>query len=181
MTYLYVKALHIIFVVTWFAGLFYIPRLFIYYIEAQSKSTTEKEILSPQLVLMTKRLWYIITWPSLVLTFIFGFWMLYLNPSLLLMLWMQIKLVFIGILFAYHLKNHQLYNQMKNNNLTWSSSKMRIWNEVATIVLFAVVFLAILKTSIGWVFGAFGIIGLGILLMIGIKAYKKYRLKKGEL
>ncbi len=70
---------------------------------------------------------------------------------------------------------------MKNNNLTWSSSKMRIWNEVATIVLFAVVFLAILKTSIGWVFGAFGIIGLGILLMIGIKAYKKYRLKKGEL
>ncbi len=70
---------------------------------------------------------------------------------------------------------------MKDNSLTWSSAKMRIWNEVATIVLFAVVFLAILKTSIGWVFGVIGIIGLGILLMIGIKAYKNYRVKKGEL
>ena len=180
MTYLYVKALHIIFVVTWFAGLFYMPRLFIYFIEAQKKPELEKNILSPQLVLMAKRLWYIITWPSLVLTFIFGFWMLYLNPSLFLIIWMQIKLIFIGILLVYHLKNHQLYKQMKNNRLTWSSSKMRIWNEVATVVLFAVVFLAILKTSISWVFGVFGIIGLGVLLMIGIKAYKNYRLKKGE-
>lgn len=180
MTYLYVKALHIIFVVTWFAGLFYIPRLFIYYIEAQQKSEVEKNILSPQLTLMTKRLWFIITWPSLVLTFIFGLWMLHLNPSLLHMTWMQIKLFFIGILLAYHLINHRLYNQMKNNTLSWSSSKMRIWNEAATIVLFAVVFLAILKTSIGWVFGVLGIIGLGILLMIGIKLYKNYRLKKGE-
>jgi len=180
MTYLYVKALHIIFVVTWFAGLFYIPRLFIYYIEAQKKSKTERSVLSPQLVLMTKRLWYIITWPSLVLTFIFGFWMLYLNPSLLLLTWMQIKLIFIAILLLYHLKNHQLYQKMKANQLTWTSSKMRIWNEVATVVLFGVVFLAVLKNTIGWVFGVVGIIALGILLMIGIKAYKNYRLKKGE-
>jgi putative membrane protein len=180
MTYLYVKALHIIFVVTWFAGLFYIPRLFIYYIEAQKKTETEKNVLGPQLIIMTRRLWFIITWPSLVLTFVFGFWMIYLNPGLLLITWMQIKLVFIGILLAYHLKNHQLYKQMKSNTLGWSSSKMRIWNEVATIVLFAVVFLAILKTAISWIFGVFGIIGLGVLLMIGIKAYKKYRLKKGE-
>jgi putative membrane protein len=57
---------------------------------------------------------------------------------------------------------------------------MRIWNEVATVVLFAVVFLAILKNTIGWVFGVFGLIGLGLFLMIGIKAYKNYRLKKGE-
>lgn len=180
MTYLYVKALHIIFVVTWFAGLFYIPRLFIYYIEAQSKSKAERDILSPQLTLMTKRLWYIITWPSLVLTFIFGFWMIYLRSFLLELPWMQIKLGFVGILVLYHLKNHQLYNQMKKNTLSWTSSQMRIWNEVATIVLFAVVFLAILKTTISWVFGVSGIIALGLLLMIGIKAYKIYRLKKGE-
>lgn len=180
MTYLYVKALHIIFVVTWFAGLFYIPRLFIYYIEAQTKSKMERDILSPQLILMSKRLWYIITWPSLVLTFIFGFWMIYLNPTLLFIAWMQIKLIFIAILVLYHLKNHQLYLKMKNNELTWSSSKMRIWNEVSTVVLFGVVFLAVLKTSISWVFGVFGLIGLGILLMIGIKAYKKQRLKKSE-
>lgn len=180
MTYLYVQALHIIFVVTWFAGLFYMPRLFIYYVEAQKKSDIERDILSPQLTLMARRLWFIITWPSLVFTFIFGLWMLHLNSSLFFVTWMQIKLVFIAILVLYHLKNHQLYKQMKNNTLTWSSSKLRIWNEVATVVLFGVVFLAILKTSISWVFGVFGIIGLGVLLMIGIKAYKKYRLKKGE-
>jgi putative membrane protein len=180
MTYLYLKALHIIFVVTWFAGLFYIPRLFIYYIEAQTKSKTERDVLSPQLMLMTKRLWFIITWPSLVLTFIFGFWMIYLNPSLLSIGWMQVKLVFIGILVIYHLINHQLYLKMKQDSLHWSSSKMRIWNEVATVVLFAVVFLAILKNTIGWVFGVFGLIGLGLFLMVGIKAYKNYRLKKGE-
>lgn len=180
MTYLYLKALHIVFVVTWFAGLFYIPRLFIYYIEAQKKPKKERDILSPQLLLMTRRLWFIITWPSAIITLVFGIWLLVLNPSLLALGWMHIKLLFIIILWLYHLKNHQLYLKMKNNTLTWSSSKMRIWNEVATIVLFAVVFLAVLKTSIGMVFGILGLIALVVLLMIGIKAYKKYRLKKGE-
>jgi len=180
MTYLYVKALHIIFVVTWFAGLFYMPRLFIYFIEAQQKPEIEKNILSPQLTLMARRLWYIITWPSGIITLIFGIWLLWLNPSLLFMGWMIIKLIFIVFLWLYHLKNHQLYLQMKKGELTWSSSKMRLWNEVATVALFAIVFLAILKTGIGWVFGVSGLIGLGILLMIGIKAYKNYRLKKGE-
>jgi len=180
MEYLYVKALHIIFVVTWFAGLFYMPRLFIYFIEAQQKPEIEKKILSPQLTLMAKRLWYIITWPSMVLTFIFGLWLLHLRSDLIFEVWMQIKLVFIGLLVFYHIKNHQLYLKMKQEHLTWTSSKMRLWNEVATVALFAIVFLAILKTSIGWVFGVSGIIGLGILLMLGIKAYKNYRLKKGE-
>jgi putative membrane protein len=179
-SYAYIKALHLIFVVTWFAGLFYMPRLFIYFIEAQQKSDLERDILSPQLTLMAKRLWYIITWPSGILTLIFGIWLLWLNPSLLLLGWMHIKLTFIVLLWLYHLKNHQIYLKMKKAEIIWSSSKMRLWNEVATIALFAIVFLAILKTSIGWVFGVSGIIGLGILLMIGIKAYKNYRLKKGE-
>ena len=180
-SYLYVKALHVIFVVTWFAGLFYIPRLFIYYIEAQQKSDVERNILSPQLRLMAKRLWYIITWPSAILTLIFGISLLILNPSLLYVGWMHIKLTFIALLWFYHIKNHMLYKQMKQGKLKWSSSKMRLWNEVATIALFAIVFLAILKTSIGWVFGVSGIIGLGLLLMLGIKAYKTYRSKKEEM
>ena len=72
----YVKALHLIFIVTWFAGLFYIVRLFIYQTEALEKSEQERQILKPQLDLMARRLWYIITWPSAVLTLIFGFWVL---------------------------------------------------------------------------------------------------------
>ena len=77
--YNYIKALHLIFVVTWFAGLFYIPRLFIYHIEAAAKPSPDKEILSNQLKLMTKRLWYIITWPSAVLCTVFAIWLLLLN------------------------------------------------------------------------------------------------------
>ena len=72
--YNYLKSLHLIFVITWFAGLFYIPRLFIYHIEAQDKPNPAKDILSDQLKLMTKRLWYIITWPSAVLATLFAIW-----------------------------------------------------------------------------------------------------------
>ena len=78
--YNYIKSLHLIFVITWFAGLFYIPRLFIYHIEASRKPSPEKEILSEQLKLMAKRLWYIITWPSAILATIFALWLLHLAP-----------------------------------------------------------------------------------------------------
>jgi len=73
MNYSYIKALHIIFVVTWFAGLFYIVRLFIYFAEAQEKPEPERSILQNQFRIMQKRLWYGITWPSAILTLIFGF------------------------------------------------------------------------------------------------------------
>src|SRR5690554_2960006 len=87
--YLYLKALHIIFVVCWFAGLFYIVRLFVYYAEAQQKTALEKEILSKQYQIMTHRLWFIITYPAAVLATIFGVWMLIENPALLKMPWMH--------------------------------------------------------------------------------------------
>ena len=83
MFYLYLKALHIIFVVCWFSGLFYIVRLFVYYAEAQLKPEIEKEILSKQYQLMTNRLWFIITFPAAILSTLFGIWMLIENPALL--------------------------------------------------------------------------------------------------
>jgi len=107
--YNYIKALHLIFVVTWFAGLFYIPRLFIYHIEASQKPIEEARILIPQLKLMSSRLWYIITWPSAVLTLIFATWLLVLNPGLLTQQWMLIKLGFVGLLFVYHFKTHRIF------------------------------------------------------------------------
>lgn len=75
--YNYLKSLHLIFVITWFAGLFYIVRLFVYQIEADAKPSPEREILQKQYKIMTYRLWYIITWPSAVLASIFAFWMLF--------------------------------------------------------------------------------------------------------
>ena len=98
--YNYIKALHLIFVVTWFAGLFYIPRLFIYHIEAAEKPSPDKEILSGQLKLMTKRLWYIITWPSAILSTIFAVWLLLLIPAWLEQPWMHIKLFFVVLLIV---------------------------------------------------------------------------------
>src|SRR5680860_894667 len=171
--YNFIKALHLIFVITWFAGLFYIPRLFIYHIEASQKPSPEKEILTKQLQLMTKRLWYIITWPSAILATLFAVWLLVLMPVWLKQPWMHIKLGFVLLLIAYHLKNHQIFQQLQRNEIKYTSNFMRIWNEGATLILFAIVFLVILKSTFNWIFGVVGIVVLGILLMLGIKLYKR--------
>ncbi|MGP1991595.1 CopD family protein [Zobellia laminariae] len=178
--YQYIKALHLIFVITWFAGLFYIPRLFIYHIEAAAKSSPEKEILTKQLKLMTKRLWFIITWPSAVLATGFGIWLLILTPVWLQQPWMHVKLAFVVLLIIYHLKSHQIFKQLQRDEIKYSSKFMRIYNEGATIILFAVVFLVILKSAFNWIFGVIGIIVLGILLMLGIKLYKRIRSKNPD-
>jgi len=173
--YDYIKALHLIFVITWFAGLFYIPRLFIYHIEASQKPSPEREILTEQLKLMTKRLWYIITWPSAVLATLFAVWLLVLMPGWLQQPWMHVKLCFVVLLIAYHLKNHQILRQLQRDEVKYSSKFMRIWNEGATLILFAVIFLVILRNALNWIYGVIGIVLLGILLMLGIKLYKRVR------
>ncbi len=173
--YNYIKALHLIFVITWFAGLFYIPRLFIYQIEAFYKPSPEKEILGKQLKLMAKRLWFIITWPSAILATIFAIWLLFLIPVWLEQGWMHVKLGFVVLLFWYHLKTHQIFKQLQKDDIRYTSKYMRIWNEGATLILFSVVFLVILKDSINWIFGVIGLIVLAILLMLGIKLYKRIK------
>jgi putative membrane protein len=177
MEYLYIKSLHIIFVTTWFAGLFYIIRLFIYFKEAEEKVEPARSILQKQYALMSKRLWYIITWPSAILATLFAIWLLILQPLWLEANWMLIKLAFVVLLFAYHWSCQIMYNQIKKGSLKFSSFALRIWNEVATIILFACVFLVVLKTSLGWIFGVVGIVGISILLMLGIKLYKRIRAK----
>src|ERR1044072_7535148 len=98
--YNYIKALHIIFIVTWFSGLFYVVRLFIYNTEAGEKGAMEKTILRRQFAIMIRRLWFGITWPSAILTLIFGGWMLYLYGSV--PFWLRIKLGLVLALFLYH-------------------------------------------------------------------------------
>ena len=175
--YNYIKSLHLIFVITWFAGLFYQPRLFIYHIEASKKKSPEREILEKQLKLMARRLWYIITWPSAILATTFAIWLLILMPSWLSQSWMLIKLGFVLLLILYHFKTHQIFLQLQKDVINYSSNFMRLWNEGATLFLFAIVFLAILKSSIHWVFAFGGIIGLIVFLALGIQLYKKYRSK----
>ena len=178
--YNYIKSLHLIFVVTWFAGLFYIVRLFVYHAEAKQKPQPEQDILIKQYQLMQYRLWYIITWPSAILASIFAFWMLYYNYGLIYADYFQVKLFFVFLLYLYHLKCHQIFKQLQNNEVKHSSSFFRIWNEGATIILFAVVFLIIVKNAINWIFGVVGIIIFSILLMLGYKLYKKIREKNNS-
>ena len=179
--YNYIKALHLIFVITWFAGLFYIPRLFIYHIEAAEKPSPEKEILSNQFKLMTKRLWYIITWPSAILATLFAVWLLVLIPEWLQQPWMHVKLAFVFLLFLYHFKCHHLFKQLQKDIIPWTSNQMRLWNEGSTLILFAIIFLVVVRDAVNWIYGVVGIFLLAGMLMLGVKIYKRLRSRNPDL
>ena len=174
--YLYLKALHIIFIVTWFSGLFYIVRLFVYNTEIQEKAEPERSILQKQFSLMIKRLWLGITWPSAVLTLIFGVWIwtvLGFTPR-----WLLVKLIFVAGLFLYHGSLHIIYQQQMAGKFNYTSTQLRIWNEVATIFLVAIVMLAGVKQNISLLWGGIGLLLFMILLMSAIRIYKYLRMKK---
>ncbi len=180
--YSYIKALHIIFVVTWFAGMFYIVRLYIYNTEANEKPEPERSILQNQLGIMIRRLWLGITWPSAILTLIFGPWVMFHSDfqwyrSLVLGTdsWLFIKLIFVVLLYVYHFTLHTLYKQEAKGIFKYSSQQLRMWNEVATVFLVAIVILASVKQTISWVWGLAGLVGFIIILMLAIRIYKRLR------
>lgn len=178
--YTYVKALHIIFVVTWFAGLFYIPRLMIYIIESNEKPEYEKTIIQEQLKIMLKRLWWGITWPSAVLTLIFGlivslsggwFNILFEKQGL----WFLLKLFFVGCLYLYHYSLQVLFTQIFQKKINYSSQQIRYWNEIPTVLLFSIVFLVVVKQLISFFWAILGLFILVGLILFGIWLYKKVR------
>ncbi|WP_026236084.1 CopD family protein [Echinicola pacifica] len=175
MEFEYIKALHIIFVVTWFAGLFYIVRLFVYQTECLEKPPEAQKYLRPQLDLMAKRLWLGITWPSAILTLIFGTWTLTYRSGYIYQDFMQFKLMFVLLLYVYHFICHRIYKNLQIGKASWTSTQLRLWNEGATLLLFAIVFLIVLKNMADMAWGMAGLVGLSLLLMIGIKVYKRYR------
>jgi protoporphyrinogen IX oxidase len=182
--YLYLKALHIIFIVTWFAGMFYIVRLFIYNTEANEKGEPDRSILQRQFAIMIKRLWLGITWPSAVLTLIFGPAVLF-NPDYqwyrLLDTeggrWLLIKLIFVFFLYLYFFSLHRIYKEQSKGIFRYSSQKLRVWNEVATIFLIPIVMLATVKSAMSWIWGLAGLVGFIIILMSAIRIYKALRSK----
>lgn len=175
MTFLYLKAVHIIFIVTWFAGMFYIPRLFIYMTEAHNKPEPEKSILIAQFKIMASRLWYGITWPSAVITAGLGISLLVDQPQYLQHGFMQIKLGLVAMLYAYHFSLHYIFTLLKKDIYKYTSNQLRIWNEVATLFLISIVFIIVLKSALEMVWGIAGLIGLSVLLLAGIKIYKSIR------
>ncbi|QHS54347.1 protoporphyrinogen oxidase HemJ [Mucilaginibacter sp. 14171R-50] len=176
--YQYVLAIHIIFVVCWMAGLFYMVRLFIYHTEAQAKPEPARTILSEQFEVMERKLWWIITTPSMYLVITAGATMLHINPALWKMPWLHVKLLFVVGLIIYHFICQQKMKQMAQGNFKWTSTQLRLWNELATILLFAIVFLVVLKSTVNWIFGVIGIILFSLILMSAVKIYKYFREKK---
>ena len=175
MAYNYIKAVHIIFMVSWMAGLFYIVRLFIYHTEANERPDNERFILQRQFQIMESKLWNIITTPAMILTLLAGIAMLYLNPGLLSIKWMQIKLLFVIGLLAYHFKCQGIMAELKSGKFYWTSTHLRIWNEVATIFLVAIIFLAILKSAVNWIYGLIALLLFSVIIMSAVKIYKYYR------
>ena len=175
MTFLYLKAIHIVFVVTWFAGLFYMPRLLVHMIEAHGKPEPEKSILLKQLTKMASGLWYGITWPSAIITLIMGASLLIDQPVWLTYGFMHIKLTLVFFLYIFHFSLHYLFGQLKRGVLKFSSTQMRLWNELSTLFLISIVFLIVLKSALSVVWGITGLLMLTFIIMMGVREYKKYR------
>ena len=181
--YLYLKAIHIIFIVTWFAGLFYMPRLFIYNVEANGKDEVSRNVLQLQFAIMMKRIWYGITWPSAILTLIFGFWVLFESSYSKIVFepagrWMLIKLIFVLFLYLYHFSLHKIFKQQTAGVFKYSSQQLRIWNEIATIFLVSIIMLVVVKQNMSLVWGVGGLLLFVLLLMSAIKIYKLLRKRK---
>ncbi len=178
--YQYLLALHIIFIVTWFSGMFYIVRLFIYAAEAHEKEGEERKILLKHYKVMSKRLWLGITWPSAILTAIFGPLLIFVGPwatSFGAQDWLHVKLGFVILLYLYFISLHIIYRQQQRGIFKYSPQKLRIWNEVATVFLVAIVMLAVVKNAMSWLWGLIGLVALMILLMAAIRIYKNLRSK----
>lgn len=178
MTYLHFKALHIIFVVSWFAGLFYIPRLFVYHTEARDKPEPEASILIAQFIKMEMLLWKAIMVPAGWLAIIFGSILIYLTPTWLDQDWMQLKLLFVSGLIGYHLFTGKIRNELKEGKFRFTSFQLRLFNEIATIFLFSIVFLVVLKNTVDWLWGVLGLVVFAILMMTAVRMVKRIREKK---
>ncbi len=155
--------------------MFYIVRLFIYNTEAGEKEGLEKEILQKQFSIMIKRLWLGITWPSAILTIIFGGWVMSMFNSIPQWLW--IKLGFVAGLYAYHFTLQKIYSDEMKGIFKYTSNQLRVWNEVATIFLIAIIMIVTVKDNMSWLWGIIGLALFTIVLMSAIKIYKIIRTK----
>lgn len=161
------------------AGLFYGVRLFIYHTEANNKPEPDKTILTQEYAKITARLWNIITVPAMCLSVLAGAAMLCIRPVYFTQDWMWVKLFFVLLLLAYHFICQKIMQNLRKGMFRHTSNQLRLWNEVATILLVAIVFTVVLKSAVNWIYGLIGLIIFSALIMLAVKIYKQYREKKG--
>jgi protoporphyrinogen IX oxidase len=175
-TYLLAKAIHIVGFISWFAGLFYIVRLFVYHAEAGERPEAERAILQPQLELMAARLWKIITVPAMVVTLAAGLVMVAQLEHI--PTWLHIKFALLAGLLAYHFGCGAIRRRQAAKTSAWTGRRLRVFNELGTMFAVGIVFLAVFKSAISVAWGVGGLIGLGVVLMLGIRIYR--RMREGE-
>lgn len=180
MQYEHLKAIHIIFVVSWFAGLFYLPRLFVYHTEANQKPDLERDIIQAQFQKMERVLFNAIMVPAMWLTVLSGMGLVYWTwwDNFAAHGWLHLKLAFVVGLLGYHFFCRKLIFELRSGRLRFSSLQLRLYNEVATIFLFAIVFLVVLKNTLDWVWGVVGLIAFAVLIMMAVRIVKTIREKK---
>ncbi len=175
--YLYFKAFHIFGFVSWFAGLFYLVRIFVYHAEANDKPEQLREDWKKQFTLMSWRVYKIILNPGMMITWTFGLLMLGSNPAILNQNWIKVKLVLLVLLTGYHLYCKTIIKKQEKGETTYSSFQFRLLNELPTLFLLAIVLLAVIKDVLNFVYLFAGIMVFGVLLFAIAKAYKNRRNK----
>jgi putative membrane protein len=170
------KALHIVGFVAWFAGIFYLVRLFVYHKEALESDEVQTVLLS-QYELMEKRLFYIITHPAMFLTWFSGLMMLYLYgwDWFKINIWLHYKIGLLILLTVYHFWMQSSMKKLSSNTINTSSFGFRLLNELPTILLVLIVFIAVFRSSFSLLYGLLSFLGLGVIFFVAAKLYKSRR------
>lgn len=180
MAYYWFKAFHLIGIVVWFAGLFYLVRLFVYHAEANELPEPDQSILKKQYEIMEKRLYHIITNPGMIVTVAMAIGLIYTEPAIMKSGWLHIKLVFVLALIGYHHYCKKLMKKLAAGECQWTGQQFRALNEAPTVLLVVIVLLAVFKGSLPLNFTTFGILGMIIAMAAAIQLYAKKRRQDQE-
>lgn len=182
MAYYWFKAFHLIGVVVWFAGLFYLVRLFVYHAEAYEQPEPARTILKNQYEIMEKRLYNIITTPGMLVTVAMAIGLISTEPGVLKSGWLHIKLAFVVLLIGYHHFCSRIMKQLAKDECKWSGQQFRALNEAPTVLLVIIVMLAVFKNQLPLDLTTWVIVALVIAMAASIQLYaKKRRLDKEKL
>ena len=179
-SYLWFKTFHIIGVVVWFAGLFYLVRLFIYHVEAAEQEQPVRAAFEKQYGLMERRLANIITTPGMAVAVVCAVGLLIVNPSWSQQSWMHAKLLFVAFLLGYHWLCYRLMGQLERGECAWSGRQLRALNELPTLLLVIVVLLVVFKQQFPTGAATWLTVGLVVFMAGSIQFYARWRRLRAE-
>lgn len=180
MAYYWFKAFHLIGVVVWFAGLFYLVRLFVYHAEANQEPEPAQSILKKQYELMELRLYNIITTPGMIVTVVMAIGLISTEPEILKSGWLHIKLAMVLLLIGYHHYCKRLMKQLAKGECQWTGQQFRALNEAPTVLLVVIVLLAVFKNNLPLDLTTWLIAALVISMAVSIQLYAKKRRQNRE-